>query len=57
MSAILIAIINTLIMKNTLEERIIELQTKKKALADQLLNTGSLSAPSLTKEELLELLG
>ncbi len=46
-----------LIMKNTIEERIIELQNKKKELADQLLNTGSLSAPSLTKEELLELLG
>ncbi len=46
-----------LIMKDTIEERIIELQNKKKELADQLLNTGSLSAPSLTKEELLELLG
>ena len=46
-----------LIMKDTIEERIIELQNRKKELADQLLNTGSLSAPSLTKEELLELLG
>ena len=46
-----------LIMKDTIEEKIIELQNKKKELADQLLNTGSLSAPSLTKEELLELLG
>ena len=46
-----------LIMKDTIEERIIELQNKKKELADQLLNTGSLNAPSLTKEELLELLG
>ncbi len=46
-----------LIMQNTIEERIILLQNKKKELADQLLNNSSLSAPSLTKEEILELLG
>jgi SNF2 family DNA or RNA helicase len=46
-----------LIMQNTIEERIILLQNKKKELADQLLNTESLSAPTLSKEEILELLG
>ena len=45
-----------LIMENTIEERIITLQNRKKELADKLLNTGSMSNPSLTKEELLELL-
>jgi SNF2 family DNA or RNA helicase len=46
-----------IIMQNTIEERIIQLQNRKKELADQLLNTGALGAPALTKEELLELLG
>ncbi len=46
-----------LVMKNTIEERIITLQNKKKELADQLLNSDSLSTPKLSKEELLELLG
>ena len=46
-----------LIMKDTIEERIILLQNKKKELADQLLNSDSLSTPKLSKEELLELLG
>ncbi|WP_051526004.1 DEAD/DEAH box helicase [Butyrivibrio proteoclasticus] len=45
-----------LIMQNTIEERIILLQNKKKELADQLLNTDSLRNPTLSKEELLELL-
>ncbi len=44
-------------MKDTIEERIILLQNKKKELADQLLNSDSLSTPKLSKEELLELLG
>ncbi len=46
-----------LIMQNTIEERIILLQNKKKELADQLLNSESLKNPTLSKEELLELLG
>ena len=46
-----------LVMKDTIEERIIMLQEKKKELADQLLNSDVLSAPKLSKEELLELLG
>ncbi len=46
-----------LIMQNTIEERIILLQNKKKELADQLLNTDSLKSPTLSKEELLDLLG
>ncbi len=45
------------IMQNTIEERIILLQKKKKELADQLLNSDSLGNPTLSKEELLELLG
>ena len=45
-----------LVMKDTIEERIIRLQEKKKELADQLLNSDVLSTPRLSKEELLELL-
>lgn len=46
-----------LIMENTIEERIINLQNRKKELADKLLDTGTMSNPTLTREELLELLG
>ncbi len=46
-----------LIMQNTIEERIILLQSKKKELADQLLNNEALKNPTLSKEELMELLG
>nr|MCR4833202.1 DEAD/DEAH box helicase [Butyrivibrio sp.] len=46
-----------LVMQDTIEERIIKLQDKKKELADQLLNSDALSTPKLSKEELLELLG
>ena len=46
-----------LVVKDTIEERIIRLQEKKKELADQLLNSDVLSTPRLSKEELLELLG
>lgn len=46
-----------LIMQDTIEERIILLQNKKKELAEQLLSADSLSAPSLSRKELLELLG
>ncbi len=46
-----------LVMKDTIEERIINLQNKKKELADQLLDSDVLSSPKFSKEELLELLG
>lgn len=46
-----------LIMKDTVEERIIELQNKKKELSEKLLDEKSLSSPRLSKEELLEILG
>ena len=46
-----------LVVQDTIEERIIELQNKKKELADQLLSSDALSTPKLSKEELLELLG
>ena len=45
-----------LIMKDTIEERIIRLQSRKKELADQLLDNETMSSTSLSKEELLELL-
>ncbi len=45
-----------LIMKDTIEERIIQLQNRKKELADQLLDSESMGSTSLSKEELLELL-
>ncbi len=46
-----------LIMQDTIEERIILLQNKKKELAEQLLGSDSVTTPSLTRKELLELLG
>ena len=45
-----------LIAKDSIEEKIIELQEKKKELADQILEGEGLSAASLTKEDLLEIL-
>ncbi len=45
-----------LIMKDTIEERIIRLQNRKKELADQLLDGDSMAGTSFSKEELLELL-
>lgn len=45
-----------LIMKGTIEERILRLQDEKKDLADQILCGESASIASLSQEELLELL-
>ncbi len=45
-----------LIMKNTIEENILKLQTRKKELAEQVLSGEDLGNGSFTKEELLELL-
>ncbi|MCD8020373.1 MAG: SNF2 family helicase [Clostridiales bacterium] len=46
-----------LILKGTIEERILRLQEEKKDLADQVLSGESTSLASLSQEELLELLG
>ena len=45
-----------LIMKDSIEERIIRLQSRKKELADQLLDGETMSSTIFSKEELLELL-
>lgn len=45
-----------LIMKDTVEEKIKELQEKKTELADQLLSSENISSASFTREELLEIL-
>lgn len=45
-----------LIMKDTIEENIVKLQTKKKELADSILSGEDMGSGSFTKEELLELL-
>ncbi|MCD7921333.1 MAG: SNF2 family helicase [Clostridiales bacterium] len=45
-----------LILKGTIEERILKLQEEKKDLADQVLSGESASLASLSQEELLELL-
>ena len=45
-----------LIIKNTIEENILKLQTRKKELAEQVLSGEDLGSGSFTKEELLELL-
>src|SRR4051794_40397943 len=48
-------IVYRLIAKDTVEERIFALQTKKRALADVALG-GAAAAASITREDLLELL-
>lgn len=45
-----------LIAKGTIEENIVKLQDKKKALADEILNGEGMDNGSFSKEELLELL-
>ena len=45
-----------LIMKGTVEERILAMQEAKKKLAEDILGAGSAGTPAITKEELLELL-
>ncbi len=45
-----------LIAKDTIEEKIMRLQEKKKELADQLLNAEEVGSGSFSREELLELL-
>lgn len=45
-----------LIMKDSIEENIMKLQARKKALAEQVLSGEDLGSGSFTKEELLELL-
>lgn len=45
-----------LIMKDTIEENIMKLQTRKKELAEQVLSGEDLGSGNFTKEELLELL-
>ncbi len=45
-----------LVMKDTIEENILKLQEKKRALADQILNGENLNGSSLTREDLMELL-
>ncbi|MCD8220658.1 MAG: SNF2 family helicase [Clostridiales bacterium] len=45
-----------LILKGTIEERILRLQEEKRSLADQVLSGESASLASLSQEELLELL-
>lgn len=46
-----------LIAKGTIEEKILELQEKKRQLADQLLAGGDMASPTFDREELLALLG
>ncbi len=45
-----------LIAKGTIEERILELQERKQALADKVLGGGDMDKASFTREELMELL-
>ena len=45
-----------LIAKNTIEEKIMQLQEAKKELADQVLGGENMDNPTFSKEELLELL-
>jgi SNF2 family DNA or RNA helicase len=45
-----------LIVKDTIEEKIVDLQEKKNALAEEVLNGEGISMATFSKEELLELL-
>jgi SNF2 family DNA or RNA helicase len=46
-----------LIAKDTIEEKIIDMQNAKKDLADAILSGDSESITNMTKEQLMELLG
>ena len=43
-------------MKNSIEERILELQQMKKELVDQVVEGEAVASAALTKEEILRLL-
>ena len=45
-----------LILKGSIEEKIMEMQQQKKALAEDILSSESVSASSFSREELLALL-
>ena len=44
-----------LIIKNTIEEKIQQMQEKKNSLAESILNTDSVNISSLSRKELMEL--
>lgn len=46
-----------LVTQGTIEEKIVEMQEKKKALADEVLEGAGMDSAGFSKEELLELLG
>ncbi len=46
-----------LVTEGTIEEKIIEMQEKKKQLADNVLGGAGMESGSFSREELLELLG
>ncbi len=46
-----------LVTQGTIEEKIVEMQEKKKALADEVLDGAGMDSVKFSKEELLELLG
>ncbi len=46
-----------LVMKDTIEENILKLQESKRDLAEQVISEGTVSLSSLTREDLLEILG
>ncbi len=46
-----------LVAKDTIEEKIMELQDKKKSLAEELLSSENVSLSSLSREDILEILG
>ena len=45
-----------LILKGSIEERIMELQQQKRALAEDILSSENVTASTFSREELLELL-
>ena len=46
-----------LVAEGTIEEKIIDIQERKKKLAEQVLEGEGMDSASFTKEEILELLG
>ena len=45
-----------MVIRNSIEDRILELQKKKKDLADQILNGEALSSSVITREDLMQIL-
>ena len=51
-----VVMVYKMVSRNSIEDRILELQKKKKDLADQILNGEALSSSVITREDLMQIL-